>query len=42
MQPHHLSPTQIQFFQTFGYLGLPGLLADRAQEIIAAFEDAGS
>lgn len=39
MQPHHLSPTQIQFFQTFGYLGLPGLLADRAQEITAAFED---
>ncbi|MEZ4621844.1 MAG: hypothetical protein R2867_40935 [Caldilineaceae bacterium] len=27
-----------QLFETFGYLGFPGLLADRAAEIDAAFE----
>jgi hypothetical protein len=34
-----LSPQQIQFFQTFGYLGFPGLLADRIGQIIQDFED---
>jgi hypothetical protein len=34
-----LTDQQIQFFRTFGYLGLPGLLADRAEEIIDAFEE---
>ena len=33
-----LTDQQIQFFHTFGYLGFPGLLADRAEEIIDAFE----
>ena len=35
---HHLTPQQIQFFHTFGYLGFPNLLADRSEEIITAFE----
>ena len=38
MSPHRLSPEQIQFFHTFGYLGFPGLLADRNDEITSAFE----
>lgn len=33
-----LSEQQRNFFETFGYLGFPGLLADRAAEIDAAFE----
>lgn len=33
-----LSEEQIRFFQTFGYLGFPGLMADRIGEIIDAFE----
>jgi hypothetical protein len=33
-----LSEQQIVFFETFGYLGLPGLLADRIDEIIEEFE----
>ncbi|MCB0062233.1 MAG: phytanoyl-CoA dioxygenase family protein [Caldilineaceae bacterium] len=33
-----LTEQQINFFETFGYLGFPGLLADRAAEIDAAFE----
>lgn len=33
-----LTDEQINFFNTFGYLGFPGLLADRADAIIAAFE----
>ena len=33
-----LTEQQIRFFDTFGYLGFPGLLADRAQGIIDAFE----
>lgn len=33
-----LTAQQLNFFETFGYLGLPGLLADRATEIDAAFE----
>jgi len=35
---HHLTDQQVQFFETFGYLGFPGLMADRAKEIISAFE----
>jgi hypothetical protein len=37
-QTFALTPRQIQFFHTFGYLGFPGLLADRVDEIIEAFE----
>lgn len=33
-----LTEQQRNFFNTFGYLGFPGLLADRAAEIEAAFE----
>ena len=34
-----LTVHQIQFFQTFGYLGFPGLLSDRIDEITTAFEE---
>lgn len=37
-----LTDEQLNFFNTFGYLGFPGLLADRADAIIAAFEDVWS
>jgi hypothetical protein len=33
-----LSEQQIRFFETFGYLGFPGLMADRIDEITEAFE----
>jgi phytanoyl-CoA dioxygenase PhyH len=33
-----LTDPQVRFFETFGYLGLPGLLADRIDEIIDEFE----
>ena len=33
-----LTDQQITFFQAFGYLGLPGLLADSIQDIIHEFE----
>lgn len=33
-----LTEQQLNFFNTFGYLGFPGLLADRATEIDQAFE----
>ena len=33
-----LADEQLQFFDTFGYLRLPGLLADRAAETATAFE----
>lgn len=33
-----LTAAQHNFFDTFGYLGFPGLLADRAEEIIKHFE----
>ncbi len=39
MQPIPLSPEQVAFFQTFGYLSLPGLLADRAGQMINDFEE---
>jgi len=34
-----LSEQQKTFFQTFGYLGFPGLVADKAEAISQAFED---
>ena len=37
-QPLVLSPEQLKFFSTFGYLSLPGLLADRGPDIIRDFE----
>lgn len=36
---HLLSPQQIHFFETFGYLKLPGLFADDIDEITRGFED---
>lgn len=33
-----LTPHQIEFMDTFGYLSLPGLLKDKIEEIDAAFE----
>ena len=38
MSMTRLTKEQLAQFDTFGYLGLPGLLADRADEIIEAFE----
>ena len=34
-----LTPQQIHFFHTFGYLGFSQLLSDRSEEITAAFEE---
>ena len=34
-----LTPQQIHFFETFGFLKLPGLVADDIAEIIGGFED---
>ncbi len=36
---HLLSPQQIHFFDTFGFLKLPGLFANDIQDIIGGFED---
>ena len=33
-----LTEQQVNFFETYGYLGLPGLMADRVDEIIREFE----
>ena len=33
-----LTDPQLQFFHAFGYLGFPGLMADRIEEIDSAFE----
>ena len=33
-----LTPQQIDFFETFGYLSFPGLMADKAEAISNAFE----
>ncbi len=38
MDPIRLSEQQLDFFDTFGYLGFPGLMADRIDEIIENFE----
>ncbi len=34
-----LSPQQIHFFETFGFLKLPGLFADDIDDIVGGFED---
>lgn len=34
---HRLTDAQLAFFETFGYLGMPGLMADRIERIVAAF-----
>ncbi len=34
-----LTPQQMHFFHTFGYLGFPGLLADKVDEISRQFEN---
>ena len=39
MSSFQLTPHQIQFMDTFGYLHLPGLLNDRIEEIDEAFEE---
>lgn len=36
---HLLSPQQIHFFETFGFLKIPGLFADDIDNIIRGFED---
>lgn len=38
MAPFKLTDHQLDFFQTFGFLGFPGLLADQIDEIDSAFE----
>lgn len=38
MADFKLSDQQLTFFNTFGYLGLPGLMADRIDQIIRDFE----
>ena len=38
MSEHRLTPRQLAFFDTFGYLSLPDLMADCIDEIIDAFE----
>lgn len=38
MTPTRLTEQQLAQFNTFGYLGLPGLLTDKADRIIAEFE----
>jgi hypothetical protein len=38
IDPIPLTDAQIRFFETFGYLGVPGLMADRIGEIIDEFE----
>ena len=37
-EAYKLTDQQIAFFETFGYLGLPGLMKDRIDSIIADFE----
>ena len=38
----HLTEQQLDFFDTFGYLALPGLMADCIDEITEAFEQVWS
>ena len=38
MTEHRLSSQQLQFFDTFGFLSFPGLLADSIDDIIDAFD----
>lgn len=37
-EPFALTEQQIDFFETFGYLGFPGLLKDRISDVIDEFE----
>src|SRR4051812_34611705 len=39
MTNFRLTDAQIRFFETFGYIGLPGLMADRVAEISGAFDE---
>ncbi len=39
MSDQKLTKEQVSFFNTFGFLAFPGLLADRIDEIIREFED---
>ncbi|MCE7984315.1 MAG: hypothetical protein DYG89_24335 [Caldilinea sp. CFX5] len=39
MNKLQLTPQQIAFMDTFGYLVFPGLLSDKIDRIIAEFED---
>jgi len=39
MEATRLSDQQVRFFDTFGYLKLPGLFSDRIDAIIEAFEE---
>jgi len=39
LPPLELTAEQLQSWETFGFLALPGLLADRAQQIIDDFEE---
>jgi hypothetical protein len=36
---HLLSPQQVHFFETFGFLKIPGLFSSDIDEIIGGFED---
>ena len=38
MDKLQLTPQQLSFMETFGYLHFPGLMRDCADQIIAAFE----
>lgn len=42
LAPLELSEERLQFWDAFGFLALPGLLADRAQQIIDDFEEVWS
>jgi hypothetical protein len=39
LTPRTLTPEQVEFFRTFGYLRLPGLFADEIGELTEAFEE---
>ncbi|MFM1548737.1 MAG: phytanoyl-CoA dioxygenase family protein [Lentisphaeria bacterium] len=39
MSSHDLTPEQLEFFDTFGFLALPGALAGSIAEITAAFDE---
>ena len=38
MSQHALTEQQLRYFDTFGFLALPGLLDDVIDEVIEAFE----
>ncbi len=39
MDSFRVTPQQVKFFRTFGYLVLPGLFREEIGEILAAFEE---